>query len=64
MLQDKDTYTLTKIKQKTDLRNLFIKWKNFNYISALKYRSLYCSDEFSPEPMESSRFINQSLPLD
>lgn len=52
MLNDKHTYvTLNKDPTKkliNDLRDLLTRWKNSNYISANKYKSLYCSDGILP----------------
>jgi len=52
MLQDTNTYTeITRHptrKMINDLRILLTRWKNPNYISASKYKSLYCSDGILP----------------
>jgi len=52
MLQDTNTYI--KIKKDptrgmiNDLRGLLTRWRNSEYISASKYKSLYCSDGILP----------------
>jgi len=47
----------------SELRVLFARWKNCNFIFASKYKSLYYSDDFHPRAYGFSKIHTPGIPF-
>jgi len=67
MLLDTDMYTKIKKdpinKMIRNLRCLLTRWKNSNYISATKYKFLYCSEDILPRAYELPKIHKPGNPF-